>query len=197
MNFTLGVFRIPFLYVSLFSLHWISTKTAKRTAKKRRNLHRKSLTFYFPNHLCSRIIFHSSLVQKDTFIIYRCCWVNTFEKYYRSISSITITKNDNVWFVYFCLDNYIPSMYGMPSYLVNLAKRVNWDSEQECFATFAHETSRFYAVPPGDDKLNEEVSSVSFCVALLSSRFGLAACVHKPRFRFRADRNSVRCFQKS
>ena len=51
-------------------------------------------------------------------------------------------------------------MYGMPAYLVNLAKRVNWESEQECFQTFCHETARFYAVPPGDDKLNEELSSV-------------------------------------
>ncbi len=58
------------------------------------------------------------------------------------------------------LDNYVPSMDGVPAYLVNLAKRVTWESEQECFQTFCRETARFYAVPPGGDKLNEELASV-------------------------------------
>ncbi|KAK3109179.1 hypothetical protein FSP39_024740 [Pinctada imbricata] len=44
------------------------------------------------------------------------------------------------------LDDYVPSMEGLPMFVLRLATEVNWDSEKECFETFAKETSDFYSM---------------------------------------------------
>lgn len=49
----------------------------------------------------------------------------------------------------------------IPFYLLNLAKRVCWESELECFKSFCEETAHFYAVVPGNDSDNEEKMLVS------------------------------------
>jgi len=51
-------------------------------------------------------------------------------------------------------------MEGIPNYLMGLAKKVNWTEERACFETFCHQTSLFYAIQPGGDELNEEISLV-------------------------------------
>lgn len=43
------------------------------------------------------------------------------------------------------LDNYTPDIAGLPVYLVRLATEVNWESEKECFDTFAKETALYYS----------------------------------------------------
>ena len=37
-------------------------------------------------------------------------------------------------------------MENLPMYLLRVACEVEWESEKECFQTFARETARFYAV---------------------------------------------------
>ncbi|ELU13964.1 hypothetical protein CAPTEDRAFT_223290 [Capitella teleta] len=44
------------------------------------------------------------------------------------------------------LDNYVPALEGLPMYVLRLSTEVNWDSERECFDTFARETSEFYSM---------------------------------------------------
>ncbi|CAG7823197.1 unnamed protein product [Allacma fusca] len=56
------------------------------------------------------------------------------------------------------LENYFPCFDGLPTYLLNIAEKVNWSSEKLCFSTFAHETSLFYAIPPGNENENEVVT---------------------------------------
>ena len=47
-------------------------------------------------------------------------------------------------FVYF-VENYIPSVAGLPSYALSLATEVNWEEELPCFKTFCQQTASFYA----------------------------------------------------
>ena len=43
------------------------------------------------------------------------------------------------------LDTYVPNLDYLPQYLLRLSTEVNWTDEQECFRTFADETSKFYS----------------------------------------------------
>jgi len=58
------------------------------------------------------------------------------------------------------LDTYYPHMERLPQYLLDLGRKVNWKEERGCFETFAFQTALFYAVPPGDDKDNEDITPV-------------------------------------
>lgn len=51
-------------------------------------------------------------------------------------------------------------MEGIPNYLMSVAKKVNWLEEKGCFESFCHQTALFYAVQPGGDEQNEELSLV-------------------------------------
>ena len=44
------------------------------------------------------------------------------------------------------LEDFCPWFGGLPLYILRLATEVEWDSEKECFQTFAEETARFYSV---------------------------------------------------
>ena len=43
------------------------------------------------------------------------------------------------------LPNFCPWFGGLPLYIIKLATEVNWESEKECFQTFAQETASFYS----------------------------------------------------
>lgn len=60
--------------------------------------------------------------------------------------SIEIDNDGNVLTIPMLLDDYIPNMEGLPMYILRLATEVNWDSEKDCFDTFARETSDFYSM---------------------------------------------------
>ncbi|XP_055959466.1 DNA mismatch repair protein Mlh1 [Patella vulgata] len=81
--------------------------------------------------------------------------------------SIEIDKEGNLLTLPMLLDNYQPMLDGLPMYILRLATEVfimvNWDDEEECFNTFAKETSDFYAFrkslfPPevGSEESGEE-----------------------------------------
>lgn len=53
-------------------------------------------------------------------------------------------------------------MEGIPKYILNLAKNVKWTEEQACFQTFCHQTSLFYAIQPGTNDENEEITLVKY-----------------------------------
>ncbi|XP_065641202.1 DNA mismatch repair protein Mlh1 [Hydra vulgaris] len=57
------------------------------------------------------------------------------------------------------LDKYIPSWNGLPMFLLRLGTEVNWDTEQECFETFARECSLFYSFGQGSFDEREDKSS--------------------------------------
>ena len=44
------------------------------------------------------------------------------------------------------LEDFCPWFGGLPLYIVRLATEVEWDSEKECFQSFAEETAKFYSV---------------------------------------------------
>lgn len=44
-------------------------------------------------------------------------------------------------------------MSGLPMYILRLSTEVNWDTEKECFESFARETAIYYA------KLNEDADN--------------------------------------
>ncbi|XP_013398053.1 DNA mismatch repair protein Mlh1-like [Lingula anatina] len=53
-------------------------------------------------------------------------------------------------------------MDGLPMYILRLATEVEWDTEKECFETFARETSEFYAMKKDSFQLLKEDSSESW-----------------------------------
>ena len=44
------------------------------------------------------------------------------------------------------LEDFCPWFGGLPLYIIRLATEVDWDSERECFQSFAEETAKFYSV---------------------------------------------------
>lgn len=59
--------------------------------------------------------------------------------------SMEIDESGNLCSVPLLLDNYFPNMSGLPLYIIRLATEVAWDSEKECFDTFARETAKYYS----------------------------------------------------
>ncbi|KAK2158972.1 hypothetical protein LSH36_161g14039 [Paralvinella palmiformis] len=60
--------------------------------------------------------------------------------------SMEIDKDGNLCTLPMLLDKYVPSLEGLPLFVLRLATEVNWDDEKECYHTFALETSQFYAI---------------------------------------------------
>ncbi|GJQ79891.1 Mlh1 [Trypoxylus dichotomus] len=67
--------------------------------------------------------------------------------------SMDIDEDGNLNTLPLLLENHVPEMTGLPTYLIRLASEVNWDIEKECFKTFATETAMYYS------ELNEELDS--------------------------------------
>ncbi|KAK9869246.1 hypothetical protein WA026_002996 [Henosepilachna vigintioctopunctata] len=59
--------------------------------------------------------------------------------------SMKIDTDGNLCGLPMLLEMYVPDTSGLPMYIIRLATEVNWESEKECFHTFAKETARFYA----------------------------------------------------
>ncbi|CAH1104007.1 unnamed protein product [Psylliodes chrysocephalus] len=70
--------------------------------------------------------------------------------------SVEVDKDGNICSIPILLENYLPDPTGLPLYIVRLATEVNWDSEMECFRTFAQETAKFYAKVPKETNQNEK-----------------------------------------
>ncbi|PVD30065.1 hypothetical protein C0Q70_09326 [Pomacea canaliculata] len=60
--------------------------------------------------------------------------------------SLQIDKQGNLLTLPILLDNYTPALAGLPMFVLRLATEVTWESEKECFTTFAKELSDLYAV---------------------------------------------------
>lgn len=60
------------------------------------------------------------------------------------ITVISYLQKGNLHSLPLLLDNYVPDMSGLPMYALRLATEVDWDSEKDCFETFARETAKFY-----------------------------------------------------
>ncbi|CDW57384.1 DNA mismatch repair protein Mlh1 [Trichuris trichiura] len=54
------------------------------------------------------------------------------------------------------LDNYLPRLDDLPRYLLNLAEKVDWDEEENCYRTFSRETGKFYALKYRYEKCKHE-----------------------------------------
>src|SRR5579872_820276 len=59
------------------------------------------------------------------------------------------------------LNRYIPALEGLPMYVLRLATEVEWDSERECFETFASETAAFFSVSNEWLLVDEETGNTS------------------------------------
>ncbi|XP_052094943.1 DNA mismatch repair protein Mlh1-like isoform X2 [Mytilus californianus] len=60
--------------------------------------------------------------------------------------SIELDSSGNLLTLPMLIDDFVPNMEGLPMFILRLATEVNWDSEKECFDTFARETSDFYSM---------------------------------------------------
>ncbi|XP_053476662.1 DNA mismatch repair protein Mlh1 isoform X1 [Ictalurus furcatus] len=60
--------------------------------------------------------------------------------------SMKIDEEGNLTGLPLLLDNYSPSMEGLPLFILRLATEVNWDSEKDCFHDFSKECSYFYSI---------------------------------------------------
>ncbi|KAL3831500.1 hypothetical protein ACJMK2_023241 [Sinanodonta woodiana] len=60
--------------------------------------------------------------------------------------SMEIDQDGNLLTLPLMLDDYVPDLDGLPMFILRVATEVNWESEKECFQTFARETSEFYAL---------------------------------------------------
>ncbi|XP_025830959.1 DNA mismatch repair protein Mlh1-like [Agrilus planipennis] len=59
--------------------------------------------------------------------------------------TLEIDENGDLKTLPLLLDKHVPEMTGLPMYLLRLATEVNWESELECFETFARETAKYYS----------------------------------------------------
>ncbi|KAG5870199.1 hypothetical protein JTB14_013893 [Gonioctena quinquepunctata] len=68
--------------------------------------------------------------------------------------SVKIDESGNICSLPILLEDYMPDPKALPMYVVRLATEVNWESEKECFQTFARETAKFYAAVPEETNQN-------------------------------------------
>ncbi len=61
--------------------------------------------------------------------------------------SIEIDENGNLCAVPQLLPNYCPPLHRVPEFLFNLATKVVWTSEEECFKSVAECLAQFFALP--------------------------------------------------
>ncbi|XP_018013384.1 DNA mismatch repair protein Mlh1 [Hyalella azteca] len=62
--------------------------------------------------------------------------------------SITIDEHGNLCSIPYLIDDFVPTMTGLPMLVVRLTTEVNWDTEEDCFRSICQELARFYASPP-------------------------------------------------
>ncbi|XP_022080123.1 DNA mismatch repair protein Mlh1-like isoform X2 [Acanthaster planci] len=60
--------------------------------------------------------------------------------------SLQIDKEGNLCTIPLLLDDYIPALEKLPMFVLRLATEVEWDTETECFQTFARECGLFYGI---------------------------------------------------
>ncbi|EDO39827.1 predicted protein [Nematostella vectensis] len=80
--------------------------------------------------------------------------------------SLEIDGEGNLLSLPLLLEEYVPNLNGLPMFVLRLATEVEWDSELECFDTFAKECSRFFSFKPDvnpDDDLDQNEASSSDC----------------------------------
>ncbi|XP_039272664.2 DNA mismatch repair protein Mlh1-like [Styela clava] len=79
--------------------------------------------------------------------------------------SFEVDGNGNITGIPMLLKDYIPSMEGLPMFVLRLTTEVDWETEIDCFKTFCRECARFYSVRKGfidlleiikDAKLDDE-----------------------------------------
>nr|CAB3263866.1 DNA mismatch repair protein Mlh1-like [Phallusia mammillata] len=75
-------------------------------------------------------------------------------------------KDCDVTAIPMLLQNYIPPLEGLPMLVLRLATEVCWDSEKDCFESFAREIARFYAVRKGYTDLEEIIKQRDAQVAM-------------------------------
>lgn len=66
----------------------------------------------------------------------------------REYFSFDINTDGNVCTIPIILDQFMPDMDRLPQFLLSLGNCVDWDSEKECFETFAAALADFYAMYP-------------------------------------------------
>ncbi|ODN00773.1 DNA mismatch repair protein Mlh1 [Orchesella cincta] len=87
---------------------------------------------------------------------------------------VCIDQEGRLLAIPYILEGYFPSMEGLPTYIMNVARKVEWTNERACFETFCHQTSLFYAVQPGGSKENDELTSVMKFIIICRHYFILA-----------------------
>ncbi|XP_074844270.1 DNA mismatch repair protein Mlh1 isoform X3 [Carettochelys insculpta] len=60
--------------------------------------------------------------------------------------SLEIDEDGNLTGLPLLIDNYIPSLEGLPMFILRLATEVNWDDEKECFESLSRECAMFYSI---------------------------------------------------
>ncbi|XP_019615504.1 PREDICTED: DNA mismatch repair protein Mlh1-like isoform X1 [Branchiostoma belcheri] len=78
--------------------------------------------------------------------------------------SLQIDSEGNLCTLPLLLDNYIPPLEGLPMFVLRLATEVDWDSEKECFQTFARECGLFYAIRSSVASTSEDSKSWKWTV---------------------------------
>ncbi|XP_063916491.1 DNA mismatch repair protein Mlh1 [Zophobas morio] len=59
--------------------------------------------------------------------------------------SMNVDEEGRLCSIPLLLDKYTPDIAGLPVYIVRLATEVNWETERECFESFAKETALYYS----------------------------------------------------
>ncbi|CAO0789459.1 unnamed protein product [Mucor circinelloides] len=62
--------------------------------------------------------------------------------------SLDISADGNLISLPMIIKDYVPSMNKLPLFLLRLGTEVNWESEKDCFHTFAKELAIFYSAEP-------------------------------------------------
>ncbi|OXA37201.1 DNA mismatch repair protein Mlh1 [Folsomia candida] len=96
--------------------------------------------------------------QKETVVENACQLLMDKRKMLQDYFSLIFDSEGRLISIPMLLDNYFPSMEGLAKYMMNLARKVDWSNEQRCFETFCDVTSQFYAIQPGDDNANAEMT---------------------------------------
>lgn len=62
--------------------------------------------------------------------------------------SLDISADGSLISLPMIIKDYVPSMNKLPLFLLRLGTEVNWESEKDCFHTFAKELAIFYSAEP-------------------------------------------------
>ncbi|XP_075219460.1 DNA mismatch repair ATPase Mlh1 isoform X2 [Lycorma delicatula] len=73
--------------------------------------------------------------------------------------SMKIDQDGNLSAIPLLLDNYVPDFGGVPSYILQLARAVNWGNEKQCFQMFCRETAKFYSTVSSSSMEGEDVAN--------------------------------------